>query len=92
MIGTNVGLFVCWSSPLCPLLDVHRSNIRVFEYHEYTVGGEVCDPTHSDGGSLVTMSVLLNDKVYYLAKPLPALPLPPAVLPSALPTNWEPNV
>jgi hypothetical protein len=34
----------------------------VFEYHEYTVGGEVCDPTHSDGGSLVTMSVLLNDQ------------------------------
>ena len=22
-------------------------NIRVFEYHEYTEGGEVCDPTHS---------------------------------------------
>lgn len=54
---------VSWSSPLCPLLGVRCSNIRVFEYHEYTVGGEVCDPTHSDGGSLVTMSVLLNDKV-----------------------------
>ena len=36
-----------------------RANIRVCEYHEYLPGGEVCDPRHCDGGSLVTMSVLL---------------------------------
>ena len=36
-------------------------NIRVCEYHEYTVGGEVCDPRHRDGGSLVTSSILLAD-------------------------------
>jgi hypothetical protein len=36
-------------------------NVRVCEYHEYTTGGEVCDPTHSDGGSLVTSSVMLTD-------------------------------
>ena len=32
-----------------------RGNIRVVEYHEYNVGGEVSDPTHTDAGSLVTM-------------------------------------
>ena len=37
------------------------SNIRVVEYHEYRKGGEVCDPTHTDAGSLVTMSVMLSD-------------------------------
>ena len=25
--------------------------MRVCEYHEYTEGGEVCDPTHRDGGA-----------------------------------------
>jgi hypothetical protein len=37
------------------------SNVRVVEYHEYRKGGEVCDPTHTDAGSLVTMSVMLSD-------------------------------
>ena len=36
-------------------------NVRVVEYHEYRAGGEVCDPTHTDAGSLVTMSVMLSD-------------------------------
>ena len=38
-----------------------RFHVRVCEYHEYMKGGEVCDPHHCDGGSLVTMSVLLSD-------------------------------
>ena len=36
-------------------------NIRVVEYHEYGVGGQVNDPKHTDAGSLVTMSVMLSD-------------------------------
>jgi hypothetical protein len=32
-------------------------NIRVCEYHDYTTGGEVCDPRHCDGGKALTPSV-----------------------------------
>lgn len=38
-----------------------RYNVRVCEYHEYFTGGEVCNPYHCDGGSLVTMSVMLSN-------------------------------
>tara|TARA_B110000208_G_scaffold91782_1_gene115462 strand:- start:127 stop:945 length:819 start_codon:yes stop_codon:yes gene_type:complete len=41
------------------LRDVEH-NVRVCEYHDYTTGGEVCDPRHCDGGSLVTSSILLT--------------------------------
>ena len=37
------------------------AEVRVVEYHEYTIGGAVSDPKHCDSGSLVTMSVLLSD-------------------------------
>eukprot|EP01048_Picozoa_sp_COSAG05_P010983 COSAG05_NODE_1003_length_6237_cov_7.337732_9_plen_260_part_00 len=37
------------------------SEVRVCEYHHYSTGGQVCDPKHVDSGSLLTMSVLLNE-------------------------------
>ena len=46
-------------TPDRPAGEVGGANVRVCEYHMYTEGGEVCDPRHRDGGSLVTMSVLL---------------------------------
>jgi len=42
------------------LADKPDTNVRVMEYHSYTCGGSVCDPTHCDGGSLVTSSILLS--------------------------------
>jgi hypothetical protein len=40
---------------------VEGGQVRVCEYHDYTVGGAVSHPKHCDSGSLVTMSVLIND-------------------------------
>ena len=36
-----------------------KHNLRVCEYHEYFEGGSLCDPMHCDGGSLLTISVML---------------------------------
>lgn len=37
------------------------SEVRVCEYHHYSTGGQVGDPKHVDSGSLLTMSILLNE-------------------------------
>merc|ERR1712024_251389 len=34
--------------------------VRSFEHHSYEPGGSVMDPEHVDGGSLLTISVLLG--------------------------------
>jgi hypothetical protein len=47
------------------LLKAGDEEVRVAEYHEYTVGGAVSDPRHCDSGSLLTMSVLLSDPADY---------------------------
>jgi len=43
------------------LLEPGGHNVRVMEYHDYMPGGNQCDPHHRDGGSLVTMSIMLSD-------------------------------
>jgi hypothetical protein len=42
------------------LLRGRHAYVRSIEYHAYSQGGSVSDPTHRDAGSTLTMSVLLD--------------------------------
>jgi hypothetical protein len=53
--GMKIGGAAAWQ------LGEVELNVRCVEYHTYTTGGGLTSPAHRDGGSVLTMAILLSD-------------------------------